>query len=158
MHKYSSPWATIIRHNFCLQLQLQFCHDQFCTSGSLYVYPFLWSSSSVTLDEDCYWATNFKPCHRFLIGLVTTPLVLDVESVQCRFGCMPRVLFCRKTPSLKSLADWNRFSSRIAQCLGPSILSSYRTSLPTQPLLMNIMLPPPCFTVEMGWWEVLGFY
>lgn len=48
----------------------------------------------------------------------------------------------------QSLADWNRFSTRISSTL---------TSFKQHP--HSMMLPPPCFTVGvvfLGLWEVLG--
>lgn len=71
-------------------------------------------------------------------------------------------LFC---PSLKSFADCKRHSFRILLYLSPSILVSTLTSFPVCWWIAshNIMLPPPCFTVEMmfSWWwawEVLCFH
>lgn len=52
-------------------------------------------------------------------------------------------------PILKSFAAFNRFSSRFAPCLHPSIFPSALSSFPFpagEKCAHSMMLPPPCFT------------
>lgn len=109
------------RDNSCLnrlwlQLQLQVLWDtavSFVDSG-IFAH-FSWQNwlGSVRTEGYRWWTAIFKTCYKVLNH---TSVALAV------FSAFFFVL--ESEPPLQSLADWNRFSSRITMYLSPSILPS----------------------------------
>lgn len=105
----------------------------------------------------------FKSSHKFLTGLrtglwLTNSRILLFLSYTCVSLAQQSSLCCaRKTNLLLSgrfLADCIRFSYRISLYFADFISPSTLTSLLQRSEPHCMMLPPPCFTVEMVflWW------
>ncbi len=178
MHKYFSPYgqyfveppfAAITAASLLGYVFISFAH----TETEIFAHSSLQnSSSSVRLDGHCLWTAIFKSCHRFSIGFrfglwlgYSNTLCFDLNHSIVALAVCLGSLSCWKVnlrPSLKSFADSNRFSSRIALYLAPSIFPSTVTSFPVpaeEKLPHTMMLPPPHLTVGMvcsGWCTVLG--
>ena len=162
----SPPESILCRTIFCCNYNCKSfwgCLYQLCTSREWHFCPFFFVKFlKLCQIGELLGTAIFKSCHRFSIGFRSgfwlghsnTWIYFELNHSIVALAVCLGLLSCWKVnlrPSLKSFADSNMFSSKIALYLALSIFPSTLTSfpVPAEEKHPHNMMLPPCFTAGM---------